>query len=119
MAKGNNWHLPVRMWSRVGRLPHHRDGDDHNDYDRDDGDDHNDYDDQDAEYDVLVLGLFHISMVSAEPVLKKNWCQKRVPEPALIKHLVPKKSLNRSRFRDFPTRNWSHLDFWACHTLAR
>ena len=108
MAKGNNWHLPVRMWSRVGRLPHHHDGDDHNDYD-----------DQDAEYDVLVLGLFHISMVSAEPVLKKNWCQKRVPEPALNKHLVPKKSLNRSRFRDFPTRNWSHLDFWACHTLAR
>ena len=49
MAKGNNWHLPVRMWSRVGRLPHHHDGDDHNDYD-----------DQDAEYDVLVLGLFHI-----------------------------------------------------------
>ena len=33
MAKGNNWHLPVRMWSRVGRLPHHHDGDDHNDYD--------------------------------------------------------------------------------------
>ena len=20
MAKGNNWHLPVRMWRRVGRL---------------------------------------------------------------------------------------------------
>ena len=20
MAKGNNWHLPVRMWGRVGRL---------------------------------------------------------------------------------------------------
>ena len=83
MAKGNNWHLPVRMWSRVGRLPHHQDGDDHNDYDRDDGDDHNDYDDQDAEYDVLVLGLFHIFYGISRTGIEKKLVPEKTPGTGL------------------------------------
>ena len=83
MAKGNNWHLPVRMWSRVGRLPHHHDGDDHNDYDRDDGDDHNDYDDQDAEYDVLVLGLFHIFYGISRTGIEKKLVPEKTPGTGL------------------------------------
>ena len=74
MAKGNNWHLPVRMWSRVGRLPHHHDGDDHNDYDRDDGDDHNDYDDQ---------GLFHIFYGISRTGIEKKLVPEKTPGTGL------------------------------------
>ena len=72
MAKGNNWHLPVRMWSRVGRLPHHHDGDDHNDYD-----------DQDAEYDVLVLGLFHIFYGISRTGIEKKLVPEKSPGTGL------------------------------------
>ena len=72
MAKGNNWHLPVRMWSRVGRLPHHHDGDDHNDYD-----------DQDAEYDVLVLGLFHIFYGISRTGIEKKLVPEKTPGTGL------------------------------------
>ena len=72
MAKGNNWHLPVRMWSRVGRLPHHHDGDDHNDYE-----------DQDAEYDVLVLGLFHIFYGISRTGIEKKLVPEKSPGTGL------------------------------------